>query len=152
VQLIGQDHVLVRQHGQHVRKGSRPWPGSIENRDGVRPKAGAVAFPLQLTQAGAALALAVAQRSTVEPETPPTPIERVRQTLTQLQEPILIQQLQKLCGIRTATVCSALAELSGKGEVIRDARGCQLKLSFPVSRPIDPIGNGNWKRPSPTQT
>ena len=35
-------------------------------------------IPLQLTQAGPALALAVAERSPVEPDLPPTPRERVR--------------------------------------------------------------------------
>jgi hypothetical protein len=100
-------------------------------------------IPLQLTQAGHALALAVLERSAVEPATPPTPVDRVRQTLAQLQEPAPLNQLRKLCGMRTAAVCSALTELSNQGEVVRDARGYQLKLPFPVSRPIDPQGNGN---------
>jgi hypothetical protein len=103
-------------------------------------------IPLQLTQSGSAVALKVVDRSLVEPEAAPTPIERVRQALTQLQEPIPVQQLQKLCGIRTAKVCSALAELAAQGQLIRDARGYQLKLPLPVSRPIDPKGNGNGKR------
>ena len=70
---------------------------------------------------------------------------RYDEALAQLQQPVPIQQLQKLCGIRTASVCSALAELSTQGEVIRNARGYQLKLPFPVSLPIDPKGNGNGK-------
>jgi AAA domain len=102
-------------------------------------------IPLQLTQSGSALALTVLERPIAQPDTPPTPIEQVRQALAQLQEPSSVQQLQKLCGIRTANVCSALAELSAKGEVVRDARGYQLKLPFPVSRPMDPDGNGNGK-------
>jgi hypothetical protein len=102
-------------------------------------------IPLQLTQSGSALALTVLERPSAQPDTPPTPIEQVRQALAQLQEPSSVQQLQKLCGIRTANVCSALAELSAKGEVVRDARGYQLKLPFPVSRPMDPNGNGNGK-------
>ena len=102
-------------------------------------------IPLQLTQSGSALALTVLERPIAQPDTPPTPIEQVRQALAQLQEPSSVQQLQKLCGIRTANVCSALAELSAKGEVVRDARGYQLKLPFPVSRPMDPNGNGNGK-------
>ena len=102
-------------------------------------------IPLQLTQSGCALALTVLERPIAQPETPPTPIEQVRQALAQLQEPSSVQQLQKLCGIRTANVCSALAELSAKGEVVRDARGYQLKLPLPVSRPMDPNGNGNGK-------
>src|SRR6266700_6885848 len=95
--------------------------------------------------AGSVVALSVVDRATVQPDTPPTPTQRVRQALAQLQEPAPVQQLQKLCGIRTATVCSALAQLSASGEVVRDARGYQLKLPFPVSRPIDPEGNGNGK-------
>ena len=102
-------------------------------------------IPLQLAQSGSVVALKVVDRSLVEPEAAPTPTQRVRQALTQLQEPIPVQQLQKLCGIRTAKVCSALAELAAQGEVIRDARGYQLKLPLPLSRPIDPKGNGNGK-------
>ena len=103
-------------------------------------------IPLQLTQSGSALALTVLERPIAQPDTPPTPIEQVRQALAQLQEPSSVQQLQKLCGIRTANVCSALAELSAQGEVVRDSRGYQLKLLLPVSRPIDPQGNGNGQR------
>jgi len=102
-------------------------------------------IPLQLTQSGSALALKVLERPIAQPDISPTPIEQVRQALAQLQEPSSVQQLQKLCGIRTANVCSALAELSAQGEVVRDARGYQLKLPLPVSRPMDPNGNGNGK-------
>ena len=102
-------------------------------------------IPLQLTASGSTVILTVQEQSSLPPDTPPTPIERVRQALAQLHEPIPVQQLQKLCAIRTATVCSALADLSTKGEVIRDARGYQLKLPLPVSHPRDPQGNGNGK-------
>ncbi len=102
-------------------------------------------IPLQLSQSGSALALKVVEGSSVEPEAAPSPTERVRQALAQVREPIPVQQLQKLCGIRTAKICSALAELCTKGEVVRDARGYQLKVPLPVSRPIDPKGNGNGK-------
>jgi hypothetical protein len=105
-------------------------------------------IPLQLTQSGSALALTVLERPIAQPDISSTPIEQVRQALAQLQEPSSVQQLQKLCGIRTANVCSALAELSAKGEVVRDARGYQLKLPLPVSRPMDPNGNGNGKWPA----
>jgi hypothetical protein len=102
-------------------------------------------IPLQLTESGSVVALHVADCPSVEPEAASTPTERVRQALAQVREPIPVQQLQKLCGIRTAKVCSALAELAAQGEVIREARGYQLKLPLPVSRPIDPKGNGNGK-------
>jgi hypothetical protein len=102
-------------------------------------------IPLQLTQSGSVVALKVLDHSSLEPEIAPSPTARVRQALAQLREPIPVQQLQKLCGIRTAKVCSALAELSSSGEVVHDARGYQLKSSLPVSPPIDPQGNGNGK-------
>jgi hypothetical protein len=102
-------------------------------------------IPLQLTQCGPALALSVLDRPSSEPAAEPTPVDRVRQTLAKLDQPVPIQQLRKLCGIRTATVCSALEQLSELGEVSRDARGYQLNLPLPVSRSIDPKGNGNGK-------
>ena len=68
----------------------------------------------------------------VQPATPPTPVQRVRQTLAELQQPAPLHHLRKLCGMRTTAVCAALAELSTNGEVVRDARGYQLKLPFPV--------------------
>ena len=52
-------------------------------------------IPLQLSPSGSAVALRVLDRSLVEPEATPTPTERVRQALAQLQEPIPVQQLQK---------------------------------------------------------
>ena len=106
-------------------------------------------IPLQLTEAGSVAALRVVERSALEPTggpAPAGPTERVRQTLAQLDQPVPVHQLQKLCGIRTAKICAALAELATQGQVIRDARGYQLKLPLPVSHPIDPPGNGNGKR------
>jgi hypothetical protein len=104
-------------------------------------------IPLHLVQAGSALALAVLpeQLGSV-PKAEPTPVERVRAALAQLQEPVFsVQQLRKLCAIRTETLCAALEELTQQGELSRNAKGYQLNLAFPVSRPIDPQGNGNGK-------
>jgi hypothetical protein len=109
-------------------------------------------IPLQLAQAGTALALRVVEKTLVEPDAGPSPQERVRRVLAQCQEPIPVQQLQRLCGIRTATVCSALAQLSASGEVVRNTRGYQLKLALPLSHPIDPPGNGNGKCPIGSST
>jgi hypothetical protein len=106
-------------------------------------------IPLHLTQCGSALALALLEPAALaQPAPPPTPIERVRQTLAQLQQPASQQELRKLCGMRTAALGAALAELSSTGEVIRDAKGYQLQAPFPVSHPIAPQGNGNGKQPS----
>jgi hypothetical protein len=105
-------------------------------------------IPLQLTQTGSTLALTVLEgQPTSESKAEPTPVERVRAALTQLQDPVFsVQQLRKLCAIRTETLCAALEELTQQGELSRNAKGYQLNLSFPVSRPIDPQGNGNGKR------
>jgi hypothetical protein len=104
-------------------------------------------IPLQLTQVGSALALAVLESPLSHPTAEPTPVERVRAALAQLQEPVFsVQQLRKLCAIRTETLCAALEELTQQGELSRNAKGYQLNLAFPVSRPIDPQGNGNGKR------
>jgi hypothetical protein len=105
-------------------------------------------IPLQLTQSGSALALAVIpEQLAAAPKTEPTAVERVRAALTQLQEPVFsVQQLRKLCAIRTETLCAALEELTQQGELSRNAKGYQLNLTFPVSSPIDPQGNGNGKR------
>ena len=104
-------------------------------------------IPLELTQTGSALALTVlADQSASAPKAEPTPVERVRAALAQLQEPVFsVQQLRKLCAIRTETLCAALEELTQQGELSRNAKGYQLNLPFPVSRPRDPQGNGNGK-------
>jgi hypothetical protein len=110
-------------------------------------------IPLQLTQNGSAWTLSLVEPSTTPAQNPISAMERVRQALAQLSQPASVQQLRKLCGIRTATLCSCLAELSQQGLVRRDSRGYQLKLPFDLeplsrSRPIDPPGNGNGKCPS----
>jgi hypothetical protein len=102
-------------------------------------------IPLQLTQAGPALALAVMKSVPTQAQTPPTPAQRVRQALAGLTQPASLRHLRQLSGMRTAVLCAALADLSAAGEIVRDANGCQLKPPFPVSRPIDPQGNGNGK-------
>jgi len=104
-------------------------------------------IPLKLTQIGSALALAVLpeQLASAAP-TQPTPVERVRAALAQLQEPVFsVQQLRKLCAIRTETLCAALEELTQQGELSRNAKGYQLNLTFPLSHPRHPQGNGNGK-------
>ena len=82
--------------------------------------------------AGETLSLSVLERPMVEPATQSTPVDRGRQTLAGLQEPAPLNHLRKLCGMRTAAVCAALTELSNKGEVVRDARGYQLRPPLPV--------------------
>jgi hypothetical protein len=106
---------------------------------------------LELTQAGSALALSVATDAPIaEPASEPSALQRVQQTLAGLDQPVTVQQLRKLCGLRTATVCSCLAELADTGVVIRDSKGYQLNLALQppavsLSPSIDPQGNGNGK-------
>ena len=110
-------------------------------------------LPLALKQTGAALALALTETATVTAAAKSTasPSQRVRDALSSLSEPVPVQRLRQLCGMRTAAVCAALAELSEQGLVSRDDRGYQLKLPFEdplISLPIPlaPGGNGNGKR------
>ena len=103
-------------------------------------------IPLQLTQNGSALALSVLESAPTQADTPPTPTQRVRQALAGLTQPASLRHLRNLCGMRTAALGSALAELCALGEVARHSSGYQLKAPFPVSHPIDPQGNGNGKQ------
>src|SRR6201982_2878729 len=91
-------------------------------------------IPLQLTQAGSALALCVASDSPIaEPASEPSALQRVQQILAGLDQPVTVQQLRKLCGLRTATVCSCLAELANTGVVTRHSKGYQLNPALPSS-------------------
>jgi hypothetical protein len=81
-------------------------------------------IPLQLTQTGSALALGVASDSSIaEPDPEPSALQRVHQILAGLDQPVTVQQLRKLCGPRTATVCSCLAQLAETGVVTRASKG-----------------------------
>ena len=112
-------------------------------------------IPLQLTQTGSALALRVASDSSLaEPDSEPSALQRVQQILAGLDQPVTVQQLRKLCALRTATVCSCLAELAETGVVTRHSKGYQLNLALQSravshSPSIDPQGNGNRKRSQP---
>jgi AAA domain-containing protein len=109
-------------------------------------------IPLELTQAGSALALSVAadDSSIPEPANEPSALQRVQQILAGLEQPVTVQQLRKLCSLRTTTVCSCLAQLAQTGVITHDSRGYQLNRPSPspavsLSLPIDPQGNGNGK-------
>ena len=110
-------------------------------------------IPLQLTHSGQTLALCVAPPHTpAAPPPPSSPGERVRQALAQLPQPASLQQVRQACGLRTTSVCAALAQLTEQGIVIRQAQGYQLKapaaphtVSLPAA-PIHPAGKGNGKQ------
>lgn len=107
-------------------------------------------IPLQLSQSGSAWTLSLLEASSSSAQNPISAIDRVRHALARLTEPASVEQLRKLCGIRTATLCSCLAQLTTQGLVTRDSSGYQLTpplVPQPLSRfhPIDPPGNGNGK-------
>ena len=111
-------------------------------------------IPIQLTQVGSALALSVAAEdsSIPEPGSETSALQRVQQILDGLDQPVTVQQLRKLCGLRTTTVCSCLAQLAQTGVVTHDSRGYQLNRVSPspalsLSPPIGPQGKGNGKHP-----
>lgn len=117
-------------------------------------------FAVQLTQAGSALALGVlgaVAPTPLSPANPTTPADRIRDALAGVDHPVPVQELRKLCSMRTATLCESLAELTRQGLVVREAGGYQLRLpldpgsspsAFPVTHPGDPQGNRNGKRTS----
>lgn len=117
-------------------------------------------FAVQLTESGPALALSVlGATSAPSATTAHTPADRVRDALAGLDRPVPVQQLRKLCAMRTATLCDSLAELTRQGLVVREAGGYQLRLrldagpsatALPVTHPRDPQGNGNGKHPAPS--
>jgi hypothetical protein len=112
---------------------------------------------LQLTVTGNDAVLSVQSEVTPAPGAytdASSPRQRVQQALAQLDDPASVQRLRQLCGMRTATLCACLAELTETGLVVRDARGYRLRVPLvegvALSRPIDPQGNGNGKRRSPS--
>jgi hypothetical protein len=125
-----------------------------------RAAASAEPLAIQLVQNGSALALAVVGgTSAPSAPAPTTPAERVRVALADAEGPVPVQQLRKLCAMRTTTVCESLAELTRQGLVVREPGGYQLRLRLdpgprraplPVSPPRDPPGNGNGKSPVPS--
>src|SRR5260370_21955453 len=88
--------------------------------------------------------------SMAEPVSEPSALQRVQQILAGLDQPVTVQQLRKLCGLRTATVCTCLAQLADNGVVSHNSRGYQLTRpmqspAVSLSAPIDPQGNRNAK-------
>jgi len=136
----GDSNLYMRRHGAQLTLSTEHRAAASQDH-----------IPLQLTQAGSALALSVlADSCAQEPGSEPSALQRVQQILAGLDQPVTVQQLRKLCGLRTATVCSCLAQLTNAGVVTRDSKGYQLKLAHrspavSLSQSIGPKGNGNGK-------
>lgn len=105
-------------------------------------------LPLELSQEGSALSLSLLsdQKTSAPVSEKNSPLQRVQKTLAQLDHPVPLQQLRKLCGMRTASVCSALSELSDQGILNHDCKGYQLKpQSLSLCLPLEHQGNRNGK-------
>ncbi len=84
-------------------------------------------IPLQLTEVASAVSLTVVADSHADAASAQTgPLARVRQALHQIRAPASVNCIRKLCGMRTASVCEALAELVRQGVVSQDIRGYHL--------------------------
>jgi hypothetical protein len=103
-------------------------------------------IPLHLTQAeGGALSLTVAAAQAHADPPAPSVAQRLRRLLAQHHQPIPLQRLRQLAGLRTATVCAALAQLCDQGLVCHDGRGYRLGLHpddppVSLSHPLGPPG------------
>jgi hypothetical protein len=113
---------------------------------------------IELCENGPALALTVktdqqpTPLSAVTASAQEDPCNRVIQAMDGLKGPVCLQQLRKLCRMRTATLCGLLSKLKDQGSVIHGPKGYSLTkdqgktaVSFPAT-PIGPPGNGNGKR------
>jgi len=113
-------------------------------------------IPVELCQNGSALALTV--KTGQEHTSPPTttseklsPSRRVILAMKEIAEPVSVQELRRLCRMRTSTLCEILAGLKDRGDVIHGPHGyslashqCKTAVSLPDT-PIDSSGNGNGK-------
>ncbi len=110
---------------------------------------------LQLTENEEALSLALCTPDDVLEDGPVcaanSAVQRVQEALVQLDHPVSLQQLRKLCAMRTASVCSALNDLCERGIVTKVSGSYQLQetaeQSVSLSHPIENTGNGNGKCP-----
>jgi hypothetical protein len=147
--------IVVVHHARKGANAARPGQalrGSLSTEHRAAPSRDHI--PLELLQQDDALCLTLSsndeqnQSSSSPPQ--PTPAQRICETLGGLHHPVTRQQLRKLCAMRTASLCSALAELCEQGIVLDGPRGyllarpCPEPVSLPL--PIEMVGNGNGKR------
>ena len=142
----GDSNLYMRRRGQELTLSTEHRAAA--SRDHI---------PLELTQDGSALSLSLIHPEQIEQQQSPTPpmqkspAQRICDALARLDHPVALQELRKLCAMRTASFCSTLAELCKEGIVTKSSEGYLLKEKatepFPVSLsiPIQSTGNGNGK-------
>jgi hypothetical protein len=116
----GDCNLYLRRHGEHLTL-------TIEHR--AAPSGHSL--PLLLRNEAPSLALAVAPAPDPTAETtlgvpPPSPTERIQRVLRQASGPIPLHDLRSRCRIRTAMLCSTLADLTQRGLVLKTADGYSL--------------------------
>jgi hypothetical protein len=144
----GDSNLYMRRRGQELTLSTEHR--AAPSRDHI---------PLDLIQNGSALSLSllhpdqIEQQQSPAPQTQKSPAERICNVLAQLDQPVALQELRKLCAMRTASLCSVLTELCQQAIVTKLPKGYLLKDKekaaelFPVSLslPIQSTGNGNGK-------
>ena len=110
----GDSNLYMRRLGEHLTL-------SVEHRAAESIPA----IPLALEAEGDALALGIAAAPTPTdvPAVGPSADERVESALSAAGSPLTVAALQKLCRIRTSTLCSVLAELIKQGRVRKTSTG-----------------------------
>jgi hypothetical protein len=143
----GDSNLYMRRRGQQLTLSTEHR--AAPSRDHI---------PLELLQQDDALCLALSStddseqsaRNSSPPSRRPTPAQRICDALGGLDHPVTREELRKLCAMRTASLCSALAELCEQGTVLDGPRGYLLARPpcEPVSLPLprEMAGNGNGKR------
>jgi len=138
----GDSNLYLRRNSDHLVL-------SVEHRASAAQED--IALNLRANSPALALSILDAPPPAAEPQ-PASASERVLQTMALAAAPLSAQQLRKLCGIRTATLCETLAALRHQGHVIHRPDGYSLAsrqnekpVSFPAT-PIGTAGNGNGKR------
>lgn len=132
----GDSNLYLRRHSSHLLL-------SVEHR--AAPSRDNI--PIELCASGSALALAV--RTLQKPDALSAATEhldprlRIIQAMAELKGPVSLQQLRKLCRMRTATLCETLSILKDQGHISHGPNGySRTAVSLPDS-PIAPSGNGN---------
>lgn len=117
----GDSNLYMRRRGQQLTLSTEHRAAA--SRDHI---------PLDLIQDGSALSLSLVHPEQIEQQNPtlPTqksPAERICNTLAQLDQPVALQELRKLCAMRTASFCSTLNELCQEGIVTKLPEGYLLQ-------------------------
>jgi hypothetical protein len=109
----GDSNLYLRRHGEQLSL-------TVEHRSAASLPA--IAVKLDATGDGLALRVVDSTAGVTQPSKPSLS-ERVEQALLAAERPLSVAALREACRVRTATLCSLLADLSTKGRVQRTPDG-----------------------------